>query len=196
MSNTADASGHDNQNVADNIMKSSSAYVSCVQGDKTLKWHFTGVLSVEHNLSLNLETTPSEDKDIVNGAKNQPTQIALSVMETDTEHTEGWSRKMLSALSSVKKLRLLCTVYTTMGTYPNMLLTGISALQDEEVMDGWKGTLTFTEYISANDASSGLTASAKSANNSSTQTNIGTGLAIKLTEEQLIQLLQRAGVIL
>ena len=176
-------------------MKASSAYISCVQGEKTLKWNFTGVISIEHNLSLNIETTPSEDTDIVNGAKNQPTQIALSVMETDTEHSEGWSQKMLSAMASVKKLRLLCTVYTTMGTYTNMLLTGISAIQDEEVMDGWKGTLTFTEYISGNGNGAGITASSKSANNSSTQTNVGTGLAVKLTEEQLIQLLRRAGVI-
>ena len=76
----------------------SSAYVTCTNAGKTSTWHFTGVVSVEHNLALNLSNTESEGADIINGARNLPNQVTLNVLELDTEHSAGWSAAMLSVM--------------------------------------------------------------------------------------------------
>ena len=76
--------------------KSSTAYVTCTLGGKTYTWHFTGVTSIEHNLALNLDNEAAQGEDIVNGAKNLSDQVSLQVIETDTEHTPGWSSAMLA----------------------------------------------------------------------------------------------------
>ena len=118
----------------------SSAYVSCTVGGKKYRYRFTGVTSVEHSLTLNL--------DVVNGARNKPDRVTLSVIETDAEHMPGWAADMLEAMDALKRNRVLCKVVTSMGTYRKMLLTEISAKQDENCQDGWSGTLAFTEYVS------------------------------------------------
>ena len=149
---------------------SSSAYVSCTVGGKTTAWHFTGVTAIEHHLSLNLEGMASQGTDIVNGARNRPDRITLSVVETDAAHTAGWSAGMLEAMASLKKNRTLCRVVTSMGSYKQMLLTEITAAQDEENQYGWSGELVFTEYVSVTD---GNQSSGKNKNNSSTRKNTG-----------------------
>ena len=73
------------------MSKSSTAYVTCEIGGKTYTYHFTGVTSIEHNLALNLNNKDSQGMDIVNGARNLPNQVTLSVVETDTEHPAGWA---------------------------------------------------------------------------------------------------------
>ena len=129
-------------------MPSSSAYITVKDYNQT--YHFTGVLSVTHSLSLKVfeisDTT--ELGSFVNGAKNQPDKLTLSVLETDAAHSAaGWAARMLDVLASVKRQRLLCKVVTPHHTYDDMLLSGISVTQDEEHPDGWSGDLTFTEYI-------------------------------------------------
>ena len=49
---------------------------------------FTGVLSVKHEYSLKLQTDSSSasGEDYINGARNQPDKVILSVMETDIGH--------------------------------------------------------------------------------------------------------------
>ena len=168
---------------------SSSAYVSCDIGGKTYTYHFTGVTEIEHNLALNLDNTDSQGMDIVHGARNLPDQVTLTVLETDAEHIQGWSARMLEAMASLKKNRILCRVVTSMGAYPRMLLTEISATQDEENQYGWQGSLSFTEYVPAAEASA-----EKTADNSSVRTNTGSGTARKLTGSPFQQLLQRAGI--
>ena len=74
---------------------SSSAYVTCVSAGKKYTWRFTGVTSVSHELSLNLETASAQGADIVNGARNRPDRVTLSVLETDAAHSAGWSARML-----------------------------------------------------------------------------------------------------
>ena len=169
----------------------STAYVTCTTGGKTSRYYFTGVTSIEHNLSLNLESTSSQGTDMVNGARNKPNQITLSVMETDAAHKAGWSARMLEDMNALKRNRTLCKVVTSMGTYPQMLLTEISAKQDEENQDGWSGTLTFVEYIPAGNGSSGAK---KTSNNSSTRKNTGSAGSRKVADSPFLQLLQRAGV--
>lgn len=73
-----------------------------------------------------------------------------------------------------------------------MLLTEITATQDEENQYGWSGDLVFMEYIpvAAENAET-----VKNNNNSSTRKNTGTtGAAKKLTGTPFEQLLQRAGL--
>ena len=103
---------------------SSAAYITYTVNDKTYTHHFTGVTSIEHNLALNLENTSSQGTDIVNGARNLADQVSLSVVETDVEHSPGWSARMLEAMVALKKGRHLCKVVTSMATYKQMLLHG------------------------------------------------------------------------
>ena len=111
----------------------------------------------------------TEHGSFVNGAKNQPDKVTLSVLETDAAHSAaGWAARMLDVLESVKRKRLLCRVVTPHHTYEDMLLTGISVTQDEEHPDGWAGEITFTEYIPIV-----VLEETKTENNSSTPKNTG-----------------------
>ena len=174
------------------MSKSSSAYVTCSVNGKAYTYHFTGVTSIEHNLALNLDNTASQGMDIVNGARNLPDQVTLSVIETDAEHPAGWAARMLEAMTALKKQRTLCRVVTSMGSYDQMLLTEITATQDEENQCGWSGSLAFMEYIPVTEE----TAEAVKANsNSSVRKNTGSaGSAAKLSGSPFMQMLQRAGV--
>ena len=165
-------------------MALSSAYVACTAGGKKQTWHFTGVISLEHRLSLNLAGTSSRGADLVNGARNKPDQVTLSVLETDAAHGPGRSARMLEAMNTLKRNRTLCSLVTSLGTYRQMLLTEITATQDGENPEGWTGELVFTEYLP--EAETGDTA-AKARNNSSTRKYAGT---VRLTpfQQQLLKL--------
>ena len=169
----------------------SAAYVSCTAGGNTYTYHFTGVTSIEHNLALNLNNKASQGTDIVNGARNLSSQVTLSVVETDAEHSPGWSARMLEAMASLKKNRTLCRVVTSMAAYDRMLLTEITATQDEENQYGWSGTLTFMEYIPVTDATA---EEVKTNSNSSVRTNTGSAGTKKITGTAFQQLLRRSGV--
>ncbi len=171
---------------------SSAAYISCRVGGKTCRYHFTGVTSVEHSLALSLDTDASRNAETVSGARNRPDRVTLSVVETDAEHPAGWAARMLECMAAVKKGRYPCRVVTPMAVYPRMLLTEISAEQDETNQYGWTGTLTFTEYAASSSKKAGST---KTNSNSSVRKHTGTaGSAKKLTGSPFLQLLQRAGV--
>ena len=107
---------------------------------------FTGVLSVKHEYSLKLQTDSdsADGSDYINGARNQPDRVILSVAESDVMHSAGWSDRMLQAMESVKRSRVLCEVVTSARTYSGMLLSEFSAVADETSQSGWQGTLTFT----------------------------------------------------
>lgn len=168
------------------MSRSSSAYVTCTVSGKTYTYHFTGVTGIEHNMALNLDNEAAQGEDIVNGAKNLSDQVSLQVIETDTEHSPGWASAMLAAMRSLKKNRILCKVITSMATYNKMLLSEITATQDEENQDGWSGELVFMEYIPVGSGKS----NSKTNNNSSTRRNTGsTGTKKVLTPFQ--QLLKK-----
>ena len=116
---------------------------------KKLGWQysFDGVTSVSHSLSLKLKTDSdsSSVSDAVNNARNEPDVVTLSVVASDNHvPVAGWARQTLRSLAAIKESRYVCKVVTSLLTYDNMLLTGISALQDESCPEGWIGTLTFT----------------------------------------------------
>ena len=170
------------------MSKSSTAYVTCTLNGQAYTWHFTGVISIEHNMALNLDNKAAQGEDIINGAKNISDQVSLQVVETDTEHTPGWASAMLAAMRSLKKNRVLCKVITSMATYDKMLLSEITATQDEENQDGWSGELVFMEYIPvASDSEE------KTDNNSSTRRNTG-NTGTKKSTTPILQLLQKAGL--
>ena len=170
----------------------STACVTCDFGGRTNSYYFTGVTAVEHNLALNLNHEASQGTDIINGARNLPDQVTLSVVETDTAHAPGWSARMLEAMAALKRNRILCRVSTGMGTYEDMLLTEITATQDEENQDGWAGDLTFMQYlpVTAENAED-----VKVNSNSSVRKNTGmVGTVKKVTGTAFAQILKRAGI--
>ena len=127
----------------------------------------------------------------MNGARNLSSQVTLSVVETDTEHSPGWAARMLEAMASLKKNRILCRVVTSMATYDQMLLTEITATQDEDNQYGWSGSLAFMEYIPVTEENA---EEVKTNSNSSVRTNTGSGSAKKITGTAFQQLLRRSGV--
>lgn len=180
----------------------STAYVVCQKLKYT--YHFTGVTAIEHNLALNIGNDASQGGDIINGARNLPDQVTLSVIETDAVRGAGGSARMLEAMASLKKNRYLCKVVTAMGTYKNMLLTEITAAEDEENPCGWTGSLAFMKYVPASSSSSSSGSSfsvRKTSNNSSTKKNTGTKAAAAVVAgaansvgSALQAVLQRAGI--
>ena len=171
----------------------STAYVACAADGKNYAWHFTGVTAIEHSLTLDLNQEASKGAETVNSARNLPDRVTLAVIETDTAHSSGWSARMLEAMASLKRNRIPCKVVTSLGTYENMLLTEITATQDEENQEGWSGELVFLEYLQAAGESNG---DEKTNTNSSVRKNTGTaGNLKKVTGTALTQLLQRTKVI-
>ena len=175
---------------------SSSAYiVYTVESKKKKKkytYHFTGVISIEHNLSLSLQNTSSQGEDILNGARNQPDQVTLSVVETDAEHEPGWSKKMLKAMKTIKKDKIVFRLVTSMMTYKKMILTDITATQDEENQDGWSGTLVCTQYVSSGSEGEQDGKTTAQALDQKYSGVMGSGQ--KLTDEQIREKLKRAGI--
>ena len=170
----------------------STAYVACAADGKNYAWHFTGVTAIEHSLTLDLNREESREGDVVNSARNLPDRVTLSVIETDTAHNSGWSARMLEAMASLKRNRIPCRVVTSLGTYENMLLTEITATQDEENQEGWSGELVFLEYL---PVSAGNDGEVKTNTNASVRKNTGTaGNLKKVTGTALTQMLQRAWV--
>ena len=179
------------------MINQSSAYIVCQQYGFT--YHFAGVVSIEHNLALNIDNDSDQGGDIINGARNLPDQVSLRVIETDAAHSPGWSAQMLAAMASLKRNRYLCRVVTSMGTYSDMLLTEITATQDEENAYGWSGEIVFMKYIpqvrSEDDEDYDSCSAPRVNNNSSTRRNTGSaGGGITVTGTAFQQLLQRSGI--
>ena len=153
----------------------STAYI--LVKDYSLTYHFTGMISITHSFSLKIsdQSDMTEAGAYVNGAKNQPDSVTLSVVETDAAHdAQGWAERMLDVLSAVKRRRLLCRVVTPHHTYDNMLLSSVSATQNESSPDGWSGEITFTECLSVAQGSA-----AKANDNASKATNTGSAAPAK-----------------
>ena len=155
---------------------------------------FSGVISVQHAFSLKIQTESESatGTDYVNGARNQPDKVILTVLESDVGHLSGWADRMLQAMESLKRTRTLCNVVTSAKTYSAMLLSEFTATVDETSQSGWQGVLTFVQYVppavpeKTNDNSSAATHTGSAG---PVQTISGTG-----TSSPLRQMLQRAGV--
>ncbi len=154
------------------------------------KYTFSGVVSIQHEFSLMIRTDAesASGTDYVNGARNQPDRIVLSVVETDVGHMKGWADRMLQAMESIKRTRTLCSVVTSARTYTAMLLSEFTATVDETSQSGWKGTLTFVRYAAPAKPK-------KTANNSSTAKHTGSAGTARTVDSSLLQqMLARAGV--
>ncbi len=125
---------------------------------------FSGVLSVSHKLSLKIDKDSESGTgiDYVNAARNAPNQVTLKVIESDVGKASGWSVRMLQALESIKRNRILCNVVTPFFSYSSMPLTELSATEDKTSQSGWQGSLTFTQFAAAPVSSSSASSSAAS----------------------------------
>ena len=187
-------------------MAKSTAYIIAEGIDYT--YRFCGVTEIEYNFALNIDADTSQGGDIINGARRLPNQIRLSVVETDVSSQPGWSASMLAALDSIRRNRVLCRVVTSMGSWENMLLSEITATQDETNQYGWAGDIVFMQYIPHSEqyytdtsggggASTGssISSTRKTENNSSTKKNTGTKAAVtSATAGALTSILGRAGI--
>jgi len=187
-------------------MSKSTAYIIASGIDYT--YRFCGVTEIEYNFALNIDADTFQGGDIINGARRLPNQIRLSVVETDVSSQPGWSASMLSALDSIRRNRVLCRVVTSMGSWENMLLSEITATQDEENQYGWAGDLVFMQYIPRSEqyytdtsggggsgGGSSTTSTRKTNNNSSTKKNTGTKAAVtSATAGALASILCRVGI--
>ena len=155
---------------------------------------FSGVLSLQHAFSLKIRTEAesASGTDYVNGARNQPDKVIISVIESDVSHAAGWADRMLQAMESIKRTRTLCEVVTSAKTYSAMLLSEFTATVDERSQSGWRGELTFVQYVppakpdKTNDNAS-IATHTGSAGPVQTVSNVGTSSPLK-------QMLQRAGI--
>ena len=61
---------------------------------------FSGVLSIQHEFSLKIltEAESASGTDYVNGARNKPDKIILTVVETDVGKLTGWADRMLQSI--------------------------------------------------------------------------------------------------
>lgn len=126
-------------------MIQSSAYVLVKGFD--YQYHFCGVVSIEHSFSSQIATQedPTLGTDYMNGARNEPNMVTLSVIESDAMRSSGWAARMVEVFESVKRNQQICMVVTPYKTYDNMILTEFTFEENEESQSGWSGSLTFTE---------------------------------------------------
>ena len=155
---------------------------------------FSGVLSLQHAFSLKIRTEAESayGTDYVNGARNQPDKVIISVIESDVGHAAGRADRMLQAMESIKRTRTLCEVVTSAKTYSAMLLSEFTATVDERFQSGWRGELTFVQYVP-------LAKPDKTNDNASTATHTGSAGPVQTvsnagTSSPLKQMLQRAGI--
>ena len=151
---------------------------------------FSGIISIQHEFSLKIltEAESASGTDYVNGARNKPDKIILTVAETDVGKLTGWADRMLQSMESIKQTRTLCNVVTSAKTYSNMLLSEFVATEDESSQCGWKGTLTFVQYVPP-------PVQEKTDDNASTAVHTGsTGTVKTLSVTTLEGLLARAGI--
>lgn len=183
-------------------MPRSTAYI--VASGIDYQYRFAGVVSVEYNFALNINADASQGGDIINGARKLPNQIRLSIVETDASVSNGWSASMLSALDSIRRNRVLCTVVTNMGSWSDMLLTEITATEDENNQYGWAGDLVFMQYLEYDGLYSEggelgeaalISSTRKTSNNSATCVNVGSKAGNNtLTGSALKSVLNIAGI--
>ena len=149
------------------------------------------MISVQHEFSLKLQTDSESvsGSDYINGARNQPDKVVLSVMESDVGHIAGWAARMMQAMESVKRTRTLCTVVTSAFALSGMLLSEFTATEDETSQSGWQGTLTFTRSVT----SGGTT---KMYDNASLPKHTGSAGSVQtINGSELVQWLKRSAVL-
>lgn len=152
-----------------------------------MKYTFTGVVSLQHSMALTTDTSEdtSAGSDTLNGARNQPDTLTLSVVESDV-YGKDRSSRILLALEAIKRKRLLCDVATSLRNYRSMLLSEIVVTQDATNPFGWSGNITFTEASSSSGSGSSGSAGSDAAgggkknDNSSTPKHTGYGGAKKV----------------
>ena len=161
--------------------------------------HFSGITQIRHSLSLKVatDTDTTEIVDYLNGAREQPAKVTLSLVETDAGHRPGWAARKVEILDLIRSSKVLVEIYTPLRNYYNMVLSDLVILQEDGNPNGWTGTATFTEVLSEDSGG-------QPADNSSAPTDTGVSPAVTVQtqvdsdlhvqDSPLRQLLQRAGI--
>lgn len=134
--------------------------------DSGKELRFSGVTQLRHGFTAKVNVDgESGAADVVNGARNQPNKLTLSVLASPVGHPAGWPRRLLECLERLKRNRTLVSVETSVFLYPRMLLSDLTVIQDDQSGDGWTGTLILTEYAASGSsaASSGTSSGSASA---------------------------------
>ena len=161
--------------------------------------HFSGITQIRHSLSLKVatDTDTTEIVEYLNGAREQPAKVTLSLVETDAGHRAGWAARKVEILDLIRSSKVLVEIYTPIRNYYNMVLSDLVIIQEDGNPNGWTGTATFTEVLS--EESGG-----KEADNSSAVVDTGVAAAgsvgtqvdseDRVRDSPLRQMLQRAGI--
>lgn len=181
------------------IMNRSQIYLR-ISGSGT-EMHFSGVTQIRHALSLKVatDTDTTEIIDYLNGAREQPAKVTLSLLETDTGHTRGYAARMLEALDTIRSSKVLVEIYTPVRNYMNMILSDLVIIQEDGNLNGWTGTATFTEVLS--DDSGGRPVNNGSAS-SWTGTTSNVTISSIVTQDAVVadsplrELLQKVGIVI
>ena len=130
---------------------------------------FSGVTQLKLGFSAKVTTGgESAGTEAVNSAVNQPDKLTLSVVESEVGHPEGWCRRMVETLESLKRRRQAVSVETPLHIFPGMLLSDLTVVRDDRTGDGLTATLVFTEIPAASSgASSGDTSGGRASGGSS-----------------------------
>ena len=61
--------------------KASTAYITCTVSGKTYTYHFTGVISIEHNLALNLDNEAVDTVELIRVRRENENRAADAVRQ-------------------------------------------------------------------------------------------------------------------
>ena len=125
-------------------MKASDAVVTVKATGRTLRFSGVTALRITQSVKLAAEGDAENAKELVNGARNMPTRIVLTVVESDVSGS-GRCRETLAALTALRASRGLCALRTALMDCDSLLLTECAVTRDEAGPFSWTGTLTFTE---------------------------------------------------
>ena len=141
----------------------------------TLSWppgqvlRLSAVTQLRHAFTAKVNVDASSDAagDLVNGARNQPTKLTLSILESGVGYPSGRCRLVLECLERLKRTRQILTVETALHTYSFMLLSDLTVIQDDRTGEGFSATLIFTEVTALSQASASAASASAAATGSS-----------------------------
>ena len=95
--------------------------------------HFSGITQIRHSLSLKVatDTDTTEIVDYLNGAREQPAKVTLSLVETDAGHRPGWAARKVEILDLIRSSKVLVEIYTPIRNYYNMVLSDLVIIQED-----------------------------------------------------------------
>lgn len=110
------------------------------------KFYFDGVFSVEHTSSVTVTEHPVQvGAPISDHAYQEPHEVSLEIGMSDAMTGVGSDHSVnaYNTLRAIMAKREPVKLVTRLWTYPNMVMTSLSAPDDKATMYGLKATVTF-----------------------------------------------------